>query len=127
MTNPGSILARELRLGGAISGYILLAGSSVFLVNLVYQAFKYRVFDGVIAAMIGVIAAYCMIAILLIAACSRAKGETIGHLRTETSPPHGSDPSPDRPDLRLLRFDAFDSARDGKPTPKARGRVSRAA
>ncbi|HEU0075095.1 MAG TPA: hypothetical protein VFS30_13915 [Dehalococcoidia bacterium] len=89
-------IARKLRFGAATSGYILLAASAVFLMNVIYQSFQAQVFDGVVAAMIGVVAVYCMVAFTLIAAFSR-------HDDAEFSA--ASTVEPRESNLRLLEFD----------------------
>jgi hypothetical protein len=88
--------ARKLRFGAATSGYILLAASAVFLMNVLYQSFQAQVFDGVVAAMIGVVAVYCMLAFTLIAAFSR-HGDAVS--------PAASTLEPRETTLRLLEFD----------------------
>jgi hypothetical protein len=108
----GPTLERRRWLGGAMFGYILLAGSAVFLLNVVYQAIRFELFDGVAAAMIGVFAVYCSIAIVVIAAFSRGKAaKPAADVGFETAP-HGTDGfdgSPGRPHLRLLTFDSSDA------------------
>jgi Na+/melibiose symporter-like transporter len=89
-------IIRNLRFGAATSGYILLAASAVFLMNVIYQSIQAQVFDGVVAAMVGVVAVYCMVAFTLIAAFSR-------HGDAESSAT--STVQAREPNLRLLEFD----------------------
>jgi hypothetical protein len=124
--SSGTTLVHRLQLGGAILGYVILAASGISLLNVIYQAVRFQTFDGVVAALIGVIAVYCMFATLLIAFSRGTAFVSTRDGHVETSGPHGGDNNPGRPNLRLLRFDS----RGPSETPvkaESSGSVSRAA
>ena len=78
-TSPGVIQPPTskavARIGGQTSGYVLLAASFVFLVNVGMQALEAGVFDAVVAAMIGVVAVTAIVGVALIAAFSLPRGD----------------------------------------------------
>jgi hypothetical protein len=64
----------QAQIRAAVSGYLLLAVSAVFLLHVAYQAIRLQVFDEVVAAVIGALAVNCVLAIGLIAAVARPAG-----------------------------------------------------
>lgn len=109
----GSILTRKRWLGGATSGYILLAGTAIFLLNVLYQAVQFQVFNAAAAAMIGMVAIYSLIAIAVIAAFSRRPVAVESTLDVSVETNHlgvgDNGGTPGRPNLRLVQLDSLDS------------------
>lgn len=54
-----------------MSGYLLLTASTIFLLHVAYQAIRLRVFDDVVAAVVGVLAINCLLALGLISGLGR--------------------------------------------------------
>ena len=74
---PSGLLSRyelQAQIRAAVSGYLLLAVSAVFLLHVAYQAIRLQVFDEVVAAVIGVLAVNCLLAIGLISAFVQPSG-----------------------------------------------------
>ena len=67
---------RITHLGGAASGVLILAASALLLINVVYRALQAQAFDQVVAAMIGVVAVYSLIGLLLIVAFAAGRETT---------------------------------------------------
>jgi len=74
---PSGLLSRygfRGQIGAAVSGYLLLAVSAIFLLHVAYQAIHLQVFDEVVVAVIGALALNCLLAAGLIAAFARPAG-----------------------------------------------------
>ena len=70
---------RIIQSAGLASGYLLLAGAAIFLVNLAIHTIQLQVFDGVIAGMLGVVGIYGLVGAGLIVRFTRPAREGRGN------------------------------------------------